>query len=52
MALMENGQQDDGTVKLPECLHNYMGDTHLRKNNFDLEYVGLKQPKRFQKRPK
>jgi len=52
MALMENGQQDNGTVKLPECLHKYMGDTHLRKNNFEMEYVGLKQPKRFQKRPK
>ena len=52
MALMENGQQENGTVKLPECLHKYMGDTHLRKNNFEMEYVGLKQPKRFQKRPK
>ena len=29
VALMENGQQPDGSINLPEALHSYMGGTRV-----------------------
>ena len=29
-AILENGQQSDGSVKLPKVLEPYFGATHLR----------------------
>jgi len=48
MALLENGQQKDRTVLLPECLQPYMyGKRSLRKQkHFPMKYVGLQQKKK------
>jgi seryl-tRNA synthetase len=29
IAILENGQQEDGSILLPKALHNYMGTDRL-----------------------
>jgi seryl-tRNA synthetase len=29
IAILENGQQEDGTILLPQALHSYMGTDRL-----------------------
>ena len=33
IAILENGQQEDGSVSLPEALHAYMGTDRLVKQS-------------------
>lgn len=42
VALLENNQQEDGSVRLPAVLHPYLGgQTHLIPTNFDKEKLSL-----------
>lgn len=51
VAILEQGQQKDNTVRIPQCLVPYMSNKSdiLRKEKFKMEYIGLKQSRKKQR---